>query len=47
LCFKYFAPPGLELGYEECAFIRTFKDVSGVTPLEAWAAHQGSANHSD
>jgi len=37
LCFNYFTPPSLELGYRNCGFIRFFKSRTKMLPDEAWS----------
>ena len=36
LCFEYFAPPSIELGYKNCGFIRDFESRTKIKPNEAW-----------
>jgi hypothetical protein len=36
LCFKYFSPPSVELGYSNCGFIRFFESRTGKKPIQAW-----------
>jgi hypothetical protein len=36
LCFNYFSPPSIELGYANCGFIRFFESRTKVKPNEAW-----------
>lgn len=38
LCFNYFAPPSIELGYKNCRFIRFFESRTGMKPDRAWEA---------
>jgi len=41
LCFNYFAPPSLMLGYENCGFARFFKSRTKMWPDEAWSRLKG------
>jgi hypothetical protein len=36
LCFNYFSPPSIELGYANCGFIRFFESRTKMKPNEAW-----------
>lgn len=37
LCFNYFSPPSIKLGYANCGFIRFFESRAKMEPYEAWA----------
>lgn len=37
LCFRYFSPPSIEQGREDCGFARFFEHETGFKPNEAWS----------
>jgi hypothetical protein len=39
LCFRWFAPPSLELGHEKCGFVKKFSAVAGAAPSDIWKLH--------
>jgi len=36
LCFNYFAPPSIEMGYKNCGFGQVFESRTGIKPDQAW-----------
>jgi hypothetical protein len=38
LCFRYFTPPSVERGHENCQFPKSFELLAGVSPKAAWTA---------
>jgi len=36
LCFNYFTPPSIELGYDKCGFIEAFESRTKLKPIDAW-----------
>ena len=37
LCFRYFTPPSVERGHEQCQFPPSFESITGASPRAAWA----------
>jgi hypothetical protein len=46
LCFNYFAPPSIGLGYRDCGFVRVFENQTGAKPDEVWSKLKASSRRS-